>query len=71
MDRGAWRAAVRGVAKSQTRVKQLSINHVLGTVLSSKNIQVRKSRLPWGAYGPLEMSGNYIRNNNTNNVRSG
>ena len=71
MNRGAWWATVRGVAKSQTRLMQFSINNVLGTVLSSRNIQVRKSRLPWGAYSPLEMSGNYVRNNNTNNVRSG
>ena len=26
MDRGAWRAAVHGVAKSQTRLKQLNKN---------------------------------------------
>ena len=26
MDRGAWRARVRGVAKSQTRLKQLSMH---------------------------------------------
>ena len=34
MDRGAWRATVHGVAKSQTRLKQLS-TCVLRTVLDS------------------------------------
>ena len=28
MDRGAWRAIVHGVAKSQTRWKQLSMHHL-------------------------------------------
>ena len=28
MDRGAWWAIVHGVAKSQTRLKQLSIQHI-------------------------------------------
>ena len=29
MDRGAWQAIVPGVAKSQTRLKQLSTLHIL------------------------------------------
>jgi len=30
IDRGAWRATVRGVAKSQTRLKQLSMHAARG-----------------------------------------
>ena len=36
MDRGAWRATVRGVAKSQTRLKQLSTHTCTGTWRGSR-----------------------------------
>ena len=36
MDRGAWRATVHKVAKSQTRLKQLSTTHDTTSVLGRK-----------------------------------
>ena len=45
MDRGAWRATVHGVAKSQTRLKQLSTAHnVEKTEHSKKEVFLQ---LPW------------------------
>ena len=37
LDRGAWRATVHGVAKSQTRLKQLSMHYVPGTILGTED----------------------------------
>ena len=34
MDRGAWKATVHGVTKSQTRLKQLSSSSMMGTWVS-------------------------------------
>ena len=41
VDRGAWRATVRGVAQSQTQVKRLS-THKSGTEHGSKDKPVNK-----------------------------
>ena len=45
-DRGAWWAAVYGVAQSRTRLKQLSSSGllVLGTTLESGDLRVNKTR---------------------------
>ena len=42
MDRGAWRATVHGVAKSQTRLKQLSTHtHISGRRKRPENAKLR------------------------------
>ena len=38
MDRGAWEATVRRVAKSQTQLKQLSTAHMCKTLPSEPNL---------------------------------
>ena len=42
MDRGAWRATVHRVARSQTRLKQLSM-HAYKLLESRKRVEVRKN----------------------------
>ena len=38
MDRGAWRAAIYGVAQSRTRLKQLSRSTLLYKAFSTRNV---------------------------------
>ena len=50
MDRGAWRATVHRVAKSQTRIKQPSINstsdnHLIGKIFFCQHFYVRSAVL--------------------------
>ena len=47
MDRGAWRATVHRVSRSQTRLKQLSM-HAYKLLESSKRVEVRKNH--WEAH---------------------
>ena len=49
MDRGAWRAAVHGISKSQTRLKRLS-THAYHHILIL-HYAVRESDRPWGLSG--------------------
>ena len=51
MDRGAWRATVHGVAKSQTQLKQLSMQTCVSLVNLPNNPMITPS-LPnlWSAY---------------------
>ena len=54
MDRGAWQAAVHGIAQSQMRLKQLSMKHdergpeaVLGAEMQ---IRIKPGTCPWRAF---------------------
>ena len=42
MDRGARRATIRGVAKSQTKLKQLSTHSMPNAILGTKDIIISK-----------------------------
>ena len=57
MDRGAWWATVHGVAKSWTRLKQLSM-HALFTQIKHKKKQIQKIKKTFLVlqYSPLKMT---------------
>ena len=42
MDRGAWRATVHGIAKSQTSLKQFITHHIPGNMDKSYNTEKEK-----------------------------
>ena len=53
MDRGAWRAIVHRVTKSQTWLKRLSMHHACGYIYSPETVACRVFYLRWGSLWPL------------------
>ena len=57
MDRGAWQAVVHGVAKSWTRLKQLSTNTSINTSIFLKK---ERKRFPLNRLQPMGSKTNFM-----------
>ena len=61
MDRGAWWAVAHGVAKSQTRLKQMSIYMVVKNLLAYVGDTGETGSIPGSGRSPGEGNGNPLQ----------